>query len=238
MPTTKAARMRPELAAIAPERIKRLPVDPERGYPVPWFVTWLDPDGRQVKDGDGKPEFRAADGRKYARAVRENLCWVCGERLGRHRYFVIGPMCLVNRVSAEPPNHKDCAEFSVRACPFLTRPAMERRDTPLADGTPIAEAGCTGGGVMLEHNPGVTVVYLAVDYARKPDGHGGHLFHLGEPFDVQFWTLGRRATAAEALAGFNAGVNRLRDLAEKNGAGALREFQRLEKRARDFLPRG
>jgi hypothetical protein len=48
-----------------------LPVD-ERGFPVPWFVAWF----------DGKPEFRAMDGLKWIRAVREHLCWVCGGRLG------------------------------------------------------------------------------------------------------------------------------------------------------------
>ena len=37
-----------------PSRIAALPVD-ERGYPVPWFVAWI----------DGKPEFRCADPAKF-----------------------------------------------------------------------------------------------------------------------------------------------------------------------------
>jgi hypothetical protein len=225
MPTIQP-RMREDLETFAPERIKRLPVDPVRGMPVPWFVAWV----------EGKPEFRVADGRKYARAVRENLCWVCGERLGRYRAFVIGPMCTINRISAEPPNHRECAEFSLRACPFLTRPAMERRDTDLADGTPIGDSGCTGGGVMLKHNPGVTVLYIPMTFEVRPDGHGGRLFHLGEPLWSEWWTLARHATPAEAAAGFDLGVTRLRQLAEGNGAAALREFDRLHKRARQLLP--
>jgi hypothetical protein len=225
MPTKVAPRMRPELERIAPDRIKRLPVDPERGYPVPWFVATV----------EGKPEFRVADERKYARAVRENLCWVCGDVLGRYRVYVIGPMCTVNRVSAEPPNHPGCAEFSVRACPFLTRPAMERRAGDLADGRPI-DGRDMFGGVGLLHNPGVTVLYLPMTSERRPDGHGGHLFHLGEPLKVEWWTLGRQATPAEAVAGFDVGVERLRKLAEGNGAAALREFERLHKRARQLLP--
>jgi hypothetical protein len=220
-----AAPMKPDLAAIAPERIKRLPVDPDRGYPVPYFVAWV----------EGKPEFRVADARKYARAVREKLCWVCGERTGRYCWFTIGPMCIINRISAEPPAHRDCAEFSVRACPFLARPRMERRTGDLADGSPIG-AGTTGGGFALLHNPGATVLYLPMTFDRRPDGHGGHLFHLGEPLEVEWWTEGRRATAAEARAAFDVGAERLKTLAEGNGAAGVREFGRLHARARQLLP--
>lgn len=40
-----------------------------------------------------RPEFRAADGDKWQLAIRNNLCWVCGQRLGSYLAFVIGPMC-------------------------------------------------------------------------------------------------------------------------------------------------
>src|SRR5262245_64030480 len=65
-----------------PARMKSLPVS-DRGYPIPWFVP----------DLDGKPEFRAMDGRKWALAVEKHLCWVCGQPLGTRFAFVVGPMC-------------------------------------------------------------------------------------------------------------------------------------------------
>jgi hypothetical protein len=34
--------------------------------------------------------------------------------------FVVGPMCGINRNSAEPPSHKECAQWSARNCPFLS----------------------------------------------------------------------------------------------------------------------
>ena len=216
-------KFRPDLFAIAPERIKRLPVDPDRGYPVPWFVAWV----------DGKPEFRVADARKYARAVREKLCWVCGERLGRHVAFVIGPMCAINRVSAEPGSHRDCAEFSARACPFLSKPAMTRREDHLPA---EVKRDSYFGGVGLAHNPGGTLLYLPMDFARIPDGRGGHLFKLGEPLAVEWYTLGRRATRAEAAELLHTGALRLRKLAAESGPVALKEFERLHKRALDLLP--
>ena len=51
-------------------------------------------------------------------AYRRKICFLCGEPLGRFAAFVIGPMgSSINRVSSEPPAHRDCAEYAVRACP-------------------------------------------------------------------------------------------------------------------------
>ena len=58
-----------------PARIARLPV--HKGYPVPWFVAWI----------DGVPDFRVADGRKLWEAVRHSRCWVCGDKLGSKLAF-------------------------------------------------------------------------------------------------------------------------------------------------------
>jgi len=98
-----------------PPRIARLARD-RRGFPVPWFVATI----------DGEPDFRVVDTPKLAVAIRQHRCWVCGEQLGVHLAFPIGPTCVANRVTAEPPVHRECAEFSARACPFLTKPRMRR----------------------------------------------------------------------------------------------------------------
>lgn len=163
----------------APAKIAKLPVD-ERGFPVPFFVGWE----------EGKPIFPAADHDKLRRCVQHGLCWVCGEKLGRYRAWVVGPMCLVNLTSSEPPSHSECAKYSVTACPFLTRPNMKRvpRDK-------IGAVTHDPGGVMIERNPGVTAVILtAVDY--QMDRRTG-LFHIPEPIGVDWWREGRGATRAE-----------------------------------------
>ena len=146
--------MRPDLFAMAPERIKRLPVDPERKYPVPYFVPWI----------DGKPEFRATFRETHIDCIDRRVCWVCGEPLGRFLSFVIGPMCTVNRISAEPPQHRDCSEFSAKACPFLVKPQMVRREMDRPEGIKRDPA-------MLEHNPGACVVYTTVSFRLVP--HNG-----------------------------------------------------------------
>src|SRR5438132_506337 len=82
-------------------RISQLPID-DAGRPVPWFVAWV----------DGKPEFRVVGPGKREEAYAKRKCWVCGQQLGSYLVFVIGPMCALNRISSEPPSHKDCAIFA------------------------------------------------------------------------------------------------------------------------------
>src|SRR6516162_9906742 len=101
------------LPEFIPDRIKRLRVF--RGYPVPWFVPWL----------NHEPEFRCMTQEKMQLAIEQKRCWICGQKLGTFMTFVVGPMCTVNRINAEPPSHKDCATFAVQACPFLTKPHMK-----------------------------------------------------------------------------------------------------------------
>ena len=119
------------LSVPIPRRMQSLPVDPKRGVPVPWFVVWLDEAGEPCAAGKGTPDFRVVRPNGIAVAHTHQLCWVCGERRGTFSAFVIGPMCAVNRISGEPPAHLECADFAGRACPFLVRPAMKRRETNL-----------------------------------------------------------------------------------------------------------
>lgn len=185
--TATSSTLRPELPAL-PERIVALPV--HRGYPVPWFVPWV----------DGVPEFRAMDGAKLEEAVVRGLCWVCGQRLGAHRAFTIGPMCAVNRISAEPPSHRECAEFSARACPFLSRPTMRRREGDVPDGMDENRAG----GAILR-NPGVALVWLTKDY-RVLQVKGGLLFRIGAPRGVACYAAGRPASVEEIAESFYSGL--------------------------------
>src|SRR5215813_14608572 len=123
-----------------PDRMRRLPISSE-GYPVPWFVA----------SPKGKPDFRVVNTGAPGRAIRANLCWICGQTLGRFRAFVIGPMCAVNRVSSEPPSHRDCAEYAVKACPHLSHPAAKRNEKGLSE----EMLSSFIGGHGLTHNPGV-----------------------------------------------------------------------------------
>jgi len=205
---TSTPALRPELEALPP-RIRRLPVD-DRGYPVPWFVAWL----------RGKPEFRAMDPKKFVLAVRERRCWVCGQALGVYLVFVVGPMCGINRTTAEPPSHLECAQWSVRNCPFMSRPQMVRREDELT-------RSCEGNvaGEMIKRNPGVTLLWICNDYSVFGDRQGRPLLRMGDAVRVEWWREGRHATRAEVLESVDTGLPALRGMAEQEGNGALNELE-------------
>ncbi len=186
--------------------------------PVPWFVTWFK-DGEPQGYGIGEPDFRVADSRKIPKAVKQKLCWVCGEKLGIHMAFVIGPMCSVNRVSSEPPCHHDCAMFSAQACPFLTRPRM-RRNTKA-----MPEEHENPAGEMIERNPGVAAVWITRSYELFDAGNG-KLFKLGEPTSVFWFTEGREARREEVLASIVSGYPILFEMAEQQGPEAIEQLNR------------
>lgn len=192
--------LRPELETLPP-RLQRLPID-ERGYPVPWFVAWE----------HGKPEFRAMDGEKWIRAVRERRCWVCGDGLGSFITFVIGPMCGLNRTTAEPGCHRECAQWSARNCPFLSRPHMTRReDDRFNNDTLVKESA----GTALARNPGVMLLWTTKSFQVFNDGRNRPLIHVGEPTSLEFWTQGRIATRAEIAASVESGLPALIAIAEQ-----------------------
>jgi hypothetical protein len=211
--------LRPELEALPP-RLRHLPVD-DRGYPVPWFVAWV----------EGKPEFRAMDPDKWRLAVRHHLCWVCGEALGVHLSFLIGPMCGVNRTTSEPPSHRGCAQWSARNCPFLSRPHMVRREDELTQ-------ACEGNvaGEMIRRNPGVSLLWNCLGYRLIPDGRGRPLIRIGAPESVEWWSAGRHATRAEVEESVSSGLPALLEMAAAESTDAIGDLMRRVEALQQMYP--
>lgn len=209
--------LRPGLPPL-PKRIAKLPLD-ERGYPVPWFVGTV----------NGKYDFRVADARKMIAAVEKKLCWVCGEPLGKYKTFVIGPMCGINRVSSEPPQHHECAMFSVRACPFLLMPKMDRRDHDYPEGS------TEGAGVMIKRNPGVSLVWTTKTFTVNQFANG-LLFTVGDAESVEFIREGRTATRAEILESIKTGLPLLIKAAEPDGPEGVALLNKMAKEFIQLIP--
>lgn len=220
--------LRPELESIIPIRMRARPVD-QRGYCVPWFV---------LRTGFDTWDFRIVQPRKILQAINQRICWLCGESLsltamgeyiGDSMTFVIGPMCVVNRTTSEPPCHRECAEFAVRACPFLSLPKAQYRDANLPE-------GCTEpAGMGLMHNPTVCVTWTTRGFTIQPASNGGVLFRLfTEPDRVQFWHKGQLATRRQVCEGMLIGLPHIYAVAEREGE--LPEFRRYFQDALRFLP--
>lgn len=212
--------MRSSVAQVIPDKLRRLPLD-ARGYPVPFFVAWV----------DGKPDHRLVDPRKYNICIVTRRCWICGRRLGKFAAFVVGPMCMVNKVSAEPPSHLECAKFSLMACPHLTRPSAQRRDANLP-------SNVTQHPDLLTHNPGCMVLWVTDEWQLMPriGDEPSDLVQFGEPARVTFWREGRAATRAEVLDAIALGLPHLQQMAQQEGGNALERLARRVNDAMFWLP--
>jgi hypothetical protein len=204
-----------------PTRMRSLPWD-KHGRPVPWFVAWI----------DGVPDFRVIGPWKVEHAVAFGQCWICGGPMGSYKAFVIGPMCAVNRTTAEPPCHRDCAVYSARACPFLTTPSMVRRPGQRPAGT------IDPAGQMITRNPGVALVWITKKYSRfVTEGGTGYLFRLsGAPEETRWYAHGRPATRAEVLASIDSGLPILQAEADAQGPYAAEQLRQQHAAALPLVP--
>lgn len=194
-----------------PHRIRQLPLD-ARGYPIPWFVETLE---------DGARDFRVASASKRVKAVKQQLCWICGDRLGRHQVYVIGPMCAVNRTTSEPPCHRECAEFAAKACPFLSSPLAKRSERDLVEHV-------DPGGVPILRNPGVTCLWeTRLFQVQTTPLQGGWVIRLGAPDAVDWYCEGRMATEAEIRRSLVSGLGLLAEVADQEGPMARGAFDAL-----------
>lgn len=204
-----------------PARMARRPIS-RKGFPVPYFVT--------VKNDEGDYDFRAIEAAPIIACVNRKLCWLCGEPLGQYQCFVIGPMCSINRVSSEPPSHRDCAEYAMQACPFLSKPNARRNEV----GMPEEAKNNFVGGIGIKHNPGVMLLWITKSYRVVNDGHGGILFEIGPPVELHWYKERRRATRPEIDEAIAKGLPYLRSVAAMENA--LPELEAQIARAQPLLP--
>lgn len=164
-----------------PPRIAALPRD-RRGYPIPFIV---------LRDADGNPEFTVNDTALLWRAIRENLCHVCGQALDDRPWFIGGPgAALLNGdrgVYRDGPLHHECMRFAARVCPHL----IHHLAKPVALDPIVARLG--EQGIRAVNNtviPGVPDIFVAVQGFRYEVTVGPY-FQVPKPFrKVEYWRYG------------------------------------------------
>jgi hypothetical protein len=211
------ARLSTDLDSL-PKRMRTLPLD-RAGRPIPYFV---------YVDEDGNADHRIVDAAKVRPALKYRWCWVCGHPLGGRVSFAIGPMCVINRVSAEPPQHLDCAIWSATHCPFLVNPNKDRREGGMPDEVRWSPNA-------IGRNPGAMAVYTTRKFWPFHDGTAV-LVRLGDPHGVLWFHYGRDATRDEVLESITSGLPQLRKVAAEEGAPAERALDRMVDDAMGLLP--
>jgi hypothetical protein len=175
-----------------PERIARLPHD-RRGYPIPWNVVTVE---------DGTPFFTINDDRRHWRALRENLCPICGEHLRGERWFTGGPRSAFDEHGwyLDLPGHHECVTFALATCPYLASPKyLGRIDVPDATKLP-PELRILIDETVIPERPDV---FVTVASNRVEMQERGLLFPYVRPkrpyLAHEYWRHGRQIEVEEAL---------------------------------------
>jgi hypothetical protein len=145
-------------------------------------------------------------------------------------------MCAINRISAEPPSHVECAEWSARNCPFLSRPHAKRREDETINTVAAADRVA---GHMIPRNPGVSLVWKCTRYRIFDDGTGKPLIEVGDLTQKPtWWAEGRTATRTEILASITSGFPLLEATLtqETDPESARAELYRRRDAAMKLLP--
>lgn len=196
-----------------PRHMRGLPKDPKYHLPIPWFVA----------QRDGKPDFRLVRGGAALEAIHRDICWICGEKLGRYRAFLVGPVTTITKTHSEPPSHRECAEFAARNCPFLATPSMARS-------TDLPEQSEAPAG-LLSRNPGVVALWIVeakgkrLPYFEFKTPTDEYLIRLTEPSEIVWYRERRQATREEV---YNAIVPVIPSLLATAKTGGDREVERLK----------
>jgi len=191
-----------------PLRMGRLELDPVSRQPIPWFA---------VRAGK-PPEFRGRDPLKLRQAVRERLCWVCGQRLGAVMTFVLAPASAITKVAFEPPCHRECARWSVMHCPYFAAQIAGQLAVFLLWATRSFE-------VFLIDTP---------DEKAKPWIQVGPLTDIT---DVEWYTAGRAATRAEAMRAVELARPTVEAPIQLQGPAAMEALERRLEIFRMLLPK-
>jgi hypothetical protein len=176
-----------------PDRIARLPKD-KRGYPIPWNV---------LRGVDDTPIFTVNDSEKHLEAIFKNLCPICGEPLGRWKWFTGGIRSAFDPNGAyyDLPGHHECEQFALSTCPYLALPQyLGRIDVP--DPSKVPEGTLLQNITMIPERPEVFVSVASdeLEVVGLNEGARTPVIRPVRPYRAyEFWLHGEEIPALHAL---------------------------------------
>lgn len=181
------------LAVPLPRRLRARPKD-DRGYPIPFIV---------LVDKSGQPQFTINDIRRVDACRNRHLCGLCGRRFDDGQWFIGGSRCFLHPRGAfvDPPNHRDCAEYALRVCPFLAAPSYSKRiddkklkPSNIPDGLTTARVD-----YMLPHQPELFGLGCAESVRFVPTEPQNGVYVVDRWQYVEWWRGGVSVSAPDAM---------------------------------------
>jgi hypothetical protein len=180
------------MTVTMPPRIARLERD-ARGYPIPWNA---------LRGVDNAPIFTVNDDRKHLYALRAALCPICGEKLGKWKWFVGGPRSAFdpNGWYFDLPGHYECEQFALATCPYLAMPRyLKRVDVPDPSKLPQDITPILLDNTQIADRPEVFVTIASDRMEVQPGPASPYVRPVRPVLGYEFWRHGRQLTEAEAL---------------------------------------
>ena len=154
-----------------PKRLKQRPQF--RGLPIP-YIAYI--------DAEGKPDFRVTDEAKRISVMKNGLCQLCGDLLGKWMFFVGGTEAAKHNQYFEPACHLDCLIYAMQVCPFIAG-KLEHVDIEKVQRDHDESLGryvtADGGGMTIKADETFTTIknpYWVIKkawgwtYGKTPDG--------------------------------------------------------------------
>lgn len=180
-----------------PERMQSLPCD-QRGYPIPFVVQ---------RDHAGLPLFIVNDSLTQQYCIRNKLCSICGQKLGKELWFAGGPGSALHPYGMyfDSAMHHECVTYAMQVCPYLALPNYHARESE-AKIDRLQKRLSSDEKLLVDptQEPGrprmfVVVMAYGQSLIDNIQGQNPHLKPLRPYHAIEFWRHGKRLPMAEGM---------------------------------------
>lgn len=170
-----------------PEFLSHLPTF--NGMPVPWVI---------LKDNAGNYNFKVNDTGKVLKAIKLNLCAICGKMMGFDRWLTGGVISAFDHRGAykDTPMHHACSHFALKTCPYLAFRSYNISD-PMKD----KRLKNIKGHVLVD--PTIIMdrptIFVNVKIRGFNMTQEGYLHPIKPYLEIEYWKHGEQITDEEAI---------------------------------------
>lgn len=162
-----------------PELIKNNCKTDKRGLIVPFVV---------LEDNSGEFHFKVNHSLKQIKAIKEDLCSICGTKLNEDKWLIGGPASAFHNHGCyiDSPGHYECMSYALQVCPYLAYSGYNSK-TNIEELTKKIDADLLLDDPTVDNNRVPLFVLSKIESFEYKNGY----IHPKKPYlDVQFWNNG------------------------------------------------